>query len=192
MGGGDATYSIFIYDISYLLDMRVVILDPPLHEIFVEFAVVSRVLHEEVPHFILKVIRLSSLHEKNYFSPGGPHRRSPGPSMTVNPPKKCHIWCLGENAGTRWTPGESFGKCLEWVWLLTPKPRGWSLEHLMRNRDFRSSIFWKMWHIYSYSTAKITKCQILPNMSHFSKYWGSKAKISQQVFQWPPSRFGGE
>ena len=47
--------------------MRVVILDPPLHEIFVEFTAVSRVLHEQVPHFFLKVIRLSSLHKKTFF-----------------------------------------------------------------------------------------------------------------------------
>ena len=71
--------------------MRVVILDPPLGYFFGEFVVVSRVLHEEVPHFFLKAIRLTSLHGKNYFSPGGPHRPSPGPGMTVNPPKRYHI-----------------------------------------------------------------------------------------------------
>ena len=64
--------------------MRVVILDPPLHYFFDEFAVVSRVLHLEVPHFILKAIRLSSLHDKNYVSPGGPHRGHPGSNMVVN------------------------------------------------------------------------------------------------------------
>ena len=50
-----------------------VILDPPLGQNFEEFVVASEVLNQEMPHFGLKAIRLSSLRVKNYFSPGGPH-----------------------------------------------------------------------------------------------------------------------
>ena len=61
--------------------------ESPLYEYFEQFVVVSKVLHEEVPHFFLKAIRLSSLHEKINFSPGGPHSRHPGPNMWANTQK---------------------------------------------------------------------------------------------------------
>ena len=81
--------------------MRVVILDPSLHYLFDEFDIVSRVLHEEMPHCILKTIRLSSLHDKNYFSSGGPNRGHPGvqygdKSQKTTPYLKCGEKCKNE------------------------------------------------------------------------------------------------
>ena len=50
------------------MHLRAVIMNPSLYDIFEQFVVVSKVLHEEVSHFLLKAIRLNSLHENNYFS----------------------------------------------------------------------------------------------------------------------------